>query len=742
MISSLQCVRFALSTTHRFTVTGLLSACLLLSLPATLHAQTGQWTWMSGSSASKQYGVYGSLKTPAATALPGSRNSGSTWSDAQGHLWLFGGYGFGESAEGDLNDLWEFDTATNQWAWMGGQKSVDQKGVYGTLGTAAATNLPGGRSDSMTWKDANGKIWLFGGYGYGTSKAGCHNDLWLFDPATNLWTWMGGSSTAVDLPGNYGTLGTAAKSNIPTSRMGGTTWTDSNGLLWLLGGWNFTSECSDGICVLNDLWSFNPTTRLWTWMGGSDTWDPSGDYGSLGVTTATNTPPGRYNSAAWLDQSKKLWLFGGGIFSGGSQLNDLWKYNLTNHEWTWMGGSNTPDQSGNYGTQSVADSGNIPGSRLGASYWTDASGYFWLYGGSGHDAGTHSGGLSDLWKFNPKTNQWTWVSGSSGVDQDPSYGTLRKSASTNQPGVRTWAMSWRDSSGNLWLFGGEGNIVSGIDNRPNDLWKYQLASATNSTTATPTFSLAAGTYTASQSLTITDTTANASIYYTLDGSTPSSASTKYTSALTIAKTTTVKAIAIASGYTASNVASATFTITLPLASTPTFAPVAGRYGEAQTITLASASTGATIYYTTDGTTPSAASTKYTAPIAVTNNATIHAIAVMAGKTNSATATAVYTFSGSPEALTGLASTLTTTSATLNALANNANLTGKIWFVWGTSATALTSSTSQANLPASANRQAVSVALSGLKSKTTYYFRPIVSTTGGTGYGAIQSFKTN
>src|ERR1700733_287906 len=83
-----------------------------------------------------------------------------------------------------------------QWAWMGGSNSQNQPGVYGTLGTPAAGNIPGSRSNAITWTDSNGNFWLFGGQGYdGASQYGTLNDIWQFNPLTREWTWMSGSST-------------------------------------------------------------------------------------------------------------------------------------------------------------------------------------------------------------------------------------------------------------------------------------------------------------------------------------------------------------------------------------------------------------------------------------------------------------------------------------------------------------------------------------------------------------------
>ena len=78
--------------------------------------------------------------------------------------------------------------------------------------------------------------------------------------------------------------------------------------------------------------------------------------------------------------------------------------------------------------------------------------------------------------------------------------------------------------------------------------------------AAPTFSPAGGTYTEAQSVTISCTTENATIYYTTDGSEPSNQSTPYTDAISVSETTTIKAIAYDGQGNSSNVASATYTI--------------------------------------------------------------------------------------------------------------------------------------------------------------------------------------
>jgi Chitobiase/beta-hexosaminidase C-terminal domain len=170
---------------------------------------------------------------------------------------------------------------------------------------------------------------------------------------------------------------------------------------------------------------------------------------------------------------------------------------------------------------------------------------------------------------------------------------------------------------------------------------------TPTTVATPTFSPAAGTYTSAQTVSISDATSGATIYYTTNGTTPTTSSTQYTSPITVSATETLKAIAVATGDTNSTVASATYTITPPTVSTPTFTPPAGAYTSPQTLTISDGTAGATVYYTTDGTTPTVSSAVYAGPITVSATETLQAIAVKSGDTNSAVASAAYTITSTP-----------------------------------------------------------------------------------------------
>jgi N-acetylneuraminic acid mutarotase len=240
---------------------------------------------------------------------------------------------------GRLNDLWKYNMATNEWVWMKGNNSRNQLGVYGTQGISDVANKPGGRNLSVSWTDASGNFWLFGGRGY---------------PASGI---------------------------------------------------------ADR---LNDLWKYNIVTNEWTWMDGDNNIDLAGIYGTQGIADAANKPGSRENSVSWTDASGNLWLFGGfGYDEPGNlgYLSDLWKYNISTNEWTWIKGDNTRYQYGAYGTQGIADVANKPGSRQLSAGWTDASGNFWLLGGQGYDGNSFSGKLNDLWKYDIAANEWTWMKG-------------------------------------------------------------------------------------------------------------------------------------------------------------------------------------------------------------------------------------------------------------------------------------------------------------------------------------------
>jgi hypothetical protein len=261
------------------------------------------WTWMGGANVLQSIiapGTYGAQGQPASGNIPPGRTSPACWTDTKGNLWLFGGFGYVPVLT-YYNDLWEFNPVTNQWTWVNGNSTPNQSGVYGTLGSAAAVNAPGGRAYAASWADGQGNLWLFGGFGYDASQTQVGlNDLWEYDTSSNQWTWQSGSSTGgqASVPG---TLKTAAAGNVPGARNLASAWTDNSGNLWLFGG-------AGG---LNDLWEFNPASRMWTWMSGNAATPTigqtqTGSYGVLQTPDPANVPGSRVGSTAWTDRSGNL----------------------------------------------------------------------------------------------------------------------------------------------------------------------------------------------------------------------------------------------------------------------------------------------------------------------------------------------------------------------------------------------------------------------------------------------------
>jgi N-acetylneuraminic acid mutarotase len=366
------------------------------------YTAAGGWAWMGGSQTTNVTGAYGTQGSAGAGNAPGSRSSAVSWTDSAGNLWLFGGYGYDVNGTlGNLNDLWEFNTASREWTWVGGLSGGNAYGVYGTQGSASLSNMPGARNAALSWTDGSGNFWLFGGNGEAQSgSAGSLNDLWMFSPTLG-WEWVSGSS-AVDQVGAYGSQGTPSGSNVPGARQSANGWIDSSNNLWVFGGQGYDSLGHQG--TMNDLWEYSSTGHTWTWMSGSSTIGALAVYGTEGVAAAGNVPGARDNANAWIDGSGNFWLFGGFAYnSTGTQgsVDDLWMYNPTANTWTWIAGSATADVKGTYGTKKTTAATNVPGARYSASAWPTSSGGFWVFGGQGFDSADAGGLLNDLWEYVP-----------------------------------------------------------------------------------------------------------------------------------------------------------------------------------------------------------------------------------------------------------------------------------------------------------------------------------------------------
>ena len=367
-------------------------------------------------------------------------------------------------------------SAPPAWAWVKGPKARNGAGIHGTQGDPGATNNPGARQGAMQWRDPDGSLWLFGGYGYGssvTSNPRYLNDLWVYDRSVGQWTWISGSKTQ-NAPSVYAGLGDPT--NTPGARHTGSTWTDDRGNLWLFGGLGPTGRH-------NDLWQYGGGN--WELEKGTLAVGQPGVYAD--GDPANLTPGARQGATTWFTPggpigpdavSGTLWLFGGTTNGTTQFLNDLWRYDLGTGNWTLVSGSAVVNQNGVYGTQGAAGAGNVPGARRIASSWVGQDGSLWLFCGQGlgelATSGASVGDLNDLWRYNPVSGQWTWVRGSKGINAAGSYGTKNVAAAGNEPPARGAGGAWSTVDGKFWLVGGMKNLNAG----PvlNDVWIFDPGS--------------------------------------------------------------------------------------------------------------------------------------------------------------------------------------------------------------------------------------------------------------------------
>jgi hypothetical protein len=240
--------------------------------------------------------------------------------------------------------------------------------------------------------------------------------------------------------------------------------------------------------------------------------------------------------------------FGQGIYATGAFWNNffylagnggpLQAYSFN----TVMGTFNTPNAS-----QSTASYG-FPGSTPSVSSTGNSNGIVWALDNGSYCTAQSSGcGPTILHAYDATnlTNElWNSTQGTG-----------------NTPGNAVKFTVPTVANGKVYV-GTRGNNIGGSTTSTSvagELDVYGLLGGTKQA-ATPTFSLPAGTYAGTQSVSISDATAGAIIYYTTNGSTPTTQSTIYAGAITVSSTTTLQAVAAGPGIIASALAKATYTI--------------------------------------------------------------------------------------------------------------------------------------------------------------------------------------
>jgi len=434
-------------------ISALRISLLITTLSAVqVSAQLNEWTWVHGDNLPNQNGNYGVQGVSSPLNKPPSSYEGCEWTDRNGNFWYYGGQ---DLATSYYSDLWKYDPSTNEWVWVHGPGGVmNAPAVYGTQGVSSPANTPGARGWApSSWVDTNNNLWMFAGCDGGATDM---NNLWMYNISTNEWTWMKGANFSGS-PGSPGIMGVPSITNEPPARHESTcSWIDGSGDLWTFGGFGGG----------DDLWHYSISTNMWTWMKGDPYAANPPVYGTQGIPDPLNTPGLRAAYSRWADKFGNFWLFGG--YSTAGNLNDIWKYVIATNEWTWMKGPNVTEDTGKYVSPCVEDALCNPSSRYeNRSCWTDSCGNFWTFGGA--TTSINYDVKNDLWKFNPVTNNWTWVSGSSGANDPGNYGSIGVSSPTNVPPARTGSAAWQDANGNLWMGFG---VSFSSGNFRNDLWRF------------------------------------------------------------------------------------------------------------------------------------------------------------------------------------------------------------------------------------------------------------------------------
>ncbi len=257
--------------------------------------------------------------------------------------------------------------------------------------------------------------------------------------------------------------------NLPPPRSSPAAFLDNDRNIIILGG-NSLNDWGDR----NDMWKFNTSLNRWTWIGGTQSIGANGNYGTIGVSNASNMIGGNAAHVMWQAKDQRVWVFGGyGRDSAHNKgaLNDIWVYDPQTFLWTWVKGSGERNTAGVDGPLGTAGSSYRPGGRFVLSHFQDKDGNLWIYGGEGTGSTSTYSRYTDFWKWNPSTEQWSFEGGSTLPNVSPVYGTRGERSAAVTPGEKGSLMSWYDADEHVfWIFGGQstGGALH------NSLWKYDF----------------------------------------------------------------------------------------------------------------------------------------------------------------------------------------------------------------------------------------------------------------------------
>lgn len=270
-----------------------------------------------------------------------------------------------------------------------------------------------------------------------------YNDTWIFNVSENDWL-------SRDLPIR------------PPNRSEAITWCTYD-KMYIYGGNNKKKQ------VLDDFWMLSLSNLIWKKIDSK------------------HIPGKRHGSASWIGKDDCLYMFSGNSLDnidsnnnlGIGLTNEMWKYCESEGKWT-----NISNAEGHTGRSYVGEFGkesklNLPGARKLAATWTDLNGNLWMFGGEGLDNQKinilfhRDKLLSDIWKFNVKTNSWAFEGGFKEGERHALYGPRGKSSIEYLPGPRYAPTFWTYNN-KLYLYGGRGHNANNQTALLSDLWIADL----------------------------------------------------------------------------------------------------------------------------------------------------------------------------------------------------------------------------------------------------------------------------
>ena len=556
-----------------------------------------------------------------ASGTDGRQPSSGLVSDSKGNLYgttLYGGTFAGEATGGTVFEFlsqpggtWKYQTifnfgstATDASSPLAGVILDSQGNLYGTTDSGGDNGFgtvyelsPNGDG---TWSEQ-----ILYSFGASYSDAEVPRAGLIFDSQGNLYgtTFDGGEYRGGAIfelsPGQNGWTETILH-NFNAAATDG--YGALSGLIFDRKGNLYGTTNSGGASGAGTVYELSPSNGSWTLTllhSFSGETDGSNPAAGLVFDSAGNL----YGTATTLDQGQSQ---GGIVFELSPQSNDTWKETIL-HTFKVLNSSGQASGDG-YGPQ-----GSLIFDPSGNLYGTTTCG-----GTNLLEAGCGAGAIFELSPASGATwqEQILYDFGTSTTDAITPASSLLLDASNAFYGTTTVGGAH-----------GTGTVFSFTSAKP--------------VTALPKFSPAAGNYASAQSVQITDATPGATIYYTKNGAAPTTASTKYSTAIDVAASETIKAIAVAAGYAQSNIATASYTIGPRAAVSPVIKPGGGSFSAPVMVTISDGTPGATIYYTTNGASPTKSSTIYKSSIQLVASQTIKAIAIASGYAASAPASAAF-----------------------------------------------------------------------------------------------------